>query len=66
MQLSIGGEKGQVRLETEAARDKFVETVGGIIDKYGLTGIDIDFGASRHFSCCCTLTPLAEGQSMHL
>ncbi|KZV83561.1 glycoside hydrolase [Exidia glandulosa HHB12029] len=50
VQLSIGGEKGQVRLETEAARDKFVETVGGIIDKYSLTGIDIDF----------------EGQSMHL
>lgn len=50
VQLSIGGEKGQVQLNTEAARDKFVETVGGIIDKYGLTGIDIDF----------------EGHSMHL
>lgn len=50
VQLSIGGEKGQVRLETEAARDKFVETVSAILDKYHLSGIDIDF----------------EGQSMHL
>jgi len=34
VQLSIGGEKGQVRLETEAARDKFVETISAICDKY--------------------------------
>ena len=48
--ISIGGEKGQVRLETTAARDKFVESVCGIIDKYGLDGLDIDFeGHSLNF-----------------
>lgn len=49
--ISIGGEKGQVRLETAAARDKFVESVCGIIDKYGLDGLDIDFeGHSLNFN----------------
>lgn len=49
--ISIGGEKGQVRLETTAARDKFVQTVCGIIDKYGLDGLDIDFeGHSLNFN----------------
>lgn len=43
VQLSIGGEKGQVQLETAEARDKFVESVSGIIDRYGLDGLDIDF-----------------------
>jgi len=41
--LSIGGQNGQVRLETTAARDAFVRSVGAIIDKYGLNGLDIDF-----------------------
>ncbi|NLU69922.1 chitinase [Streptomyces sp. HNM0574] len=41
--LSIGGQNGQVRLTTTAARDAFVRSVGGIIDKYGLDGVDIDF-----------------------
>ncbi|GAB1642859.1 chitinase [Krasilnikovia sp. MM14-A1259] len=41
--LSIGGEKGQVQLTTTAARDAFVRSVGAIIDKYGLDGVDIDF-----------------------
>ena len=41
--LSIGGANGQVRLETTAARDKFIQTVGNIITKYGLDGLDVDF-----------------------
>lgn len=41
--ISIGGEHGQVRLETEAARDAFVSSVSSIIDTYGLDGLDIDF-----------------------
>lgn len=41
--LSIGGELGQVRLETTAARDKFIQTAGDIIQKYGLDGLDVDF-----------------------
>lgn len=43
VQVSIGGQNGQVRLETTAARDKFVETVSAILDKFHLTGLDIDF-----------------------
>jgi chitinase len=41
--LSIGGQNGQVQLTTTGARDKFVSSVGAIIDKYGLDGVDIDF-----------------------
>ncbi|MEV4093644.1 carbohydrate binding domain-containing protein [Streptosporangium saharense] len=41
--ISIGGQNGQVQLTTTAARDKFVESVGAIIDKYGLDGLDVDF-----------------------
>ncbi|MGL5152741.1 MAG: carbohydrate-binding protein [Clostridium sp.] len=49
--ISIGGEKGQVNLETTAARDNFVRTVSSIIDTYGLDGLDIDFeGHSLYFN----------------
>jgi chitinase len=41
--LSIGGQNGQVQLTTAAARDKFVQSVSAIIDKYGLDGLDVDF-----------------------
>lgn len=41
--ISIGGQNGQVRLATTAARDTFVASVGAIIDRYGLDGLDIDF-----------------------
>jgi chitinase len=41
--ISIGGQNGQVRLETAAARDRFVSSVSAIIDRYGLDGLDIDF-----------------------
>ncbi|MCT2591790.1 chitinase [Streptomyces sp. N2-109] len=43
VQLSIGGQNGQVQLATTAARDKFVQSVSAIIDRYGLDGLDIDF-----------------------
>ncbi|MDL4817417.1 chitinase [Actinomadura opuntiae] len=41
--LSIGGQNGQVRLTTAAARDAFVQSVSEIIDRYGLDGLDVDF-----------------------
>ncbi|MQA27093.1 MAG: chitinase [Micromonosporaceae bacterium] len=41
--LSIGGQNGQVQLTTTAARDRFVSSVGAVIDRYGLDGLDIDF-----------------------
>ncbi|MFR9795872.1 chitinase [Streptomyces sp. MS06] len=41
--ISIGGQNGQVRLTTAAARDAFVASVSKIIDEYGLDGLDIDF-----------------------
>lgn len=41
--LSIGGQNGQVRLTTTAARDAFVRSVGAIIDRFHLDGVDIDF-----------------------
>ncbi|RZU50011.1 chitinase [Krasilnikovia cinnamomea] len=41
--LSIGGEKGVVKLTSTAARDAFVSSVSAIIDRYGLDGVDIDF-----------------------
>ncbi|HWG98585.1 MAG TPA: chitinase, partial [Pilimelia sp.] len=41
--ISIGGQNGQVQLSTTGARDAFVRSVGAIIDKYGLDGLDIDF-----------------------
>ena len=41
--ISIGGANGQVRLETTAARDAFVNSVGTIISKYGFDGLDVDF-----------------------
>ncbi|MGC5362789.1 chitinase [Streptomyces sp. DT24] len=41
--ISIGGQNGQVQLNTTAARDTFVSSVGKIIDEYGLDGLDIDF-----------------------
>ncbi|RKS09389.1 chitinase [Nocardiopsis sp. Huas11] len=41
--LSVGGQNGQVALETAAARDAFVSSASEIIDRYGLDGIDIDF-----------------------
>ncbi|MEV1173942.1 glycosyl hydrolase family 18 protein [Nonomuraea sp. NPDC049784] len=43
MLISIGCQNGQVQLTTAAARDKFVESVSAIIDRYGLDGLDIDF-----------------------
>jgi len=41
--ISIGGANGQVRLETTAARDAFVNSMRSIIETYGFDGMDIDF-----------------------
>jgi chitinase len=41
--ISIGGANGQVQLTSAGARDAFVNSVGAIIDRYGLDGLDIDF-----------------------
>jgi len=41
--LSIVGANGQVSLTTTAARDAFVSSVEGIIDQWGLDGLDVDF-----------------------
>ena len=41
--ISIGGQNGQVQLSSTGARDAFVRSVGAIIDRYGLDGLDIDF-----------------------
>jgi len=41
--ISIGGANGQVQLTSTAARDRFVQSVSAIIDRYGLDGLDIDF-----------------------
>ncbi|QXJ19758.1 carbohydrate binding domain-containing protein [Actinomadura graeca] len=41
--ISIGGQNGQVQLTTAGARDAFVRSVGEIIDRYGLDGLDVDF-----------------------
>lgn len=43
VQISIGGQNGQVQLTTTQARDTFVSSVSAIIDEYGLDGLDIDF-----------------------
>lgn len=40
--LSIGGMYGQVLLSTTADKDKFVNSMIGLIDKYGFDGLDID------------------------
>lgn len=40
--LSIGGQNGVVLLPDATARDKFVKSVSGLVDKYGFDGLDID------------------------
>ncbi|MFD7549239.1 chitinase [Streptomyces sp. NPDC059816] len=41
--ISIGGQNGQVQLNSTSARHAFVTSVSKIIDEYGLDGLDIDF-----------------------
>ncbi|ADV68760.1 chitinase [Deinococcus maricopensis] len=40
--ISLGGANAHIQLNTTAARDNFVRTMGDIIARYGLNGLDID------------------------
>ncbi|MGL5152279.1 MAG: glycosyl hydrolase family 18 protein [Clostridium sp.] len=40
--LSIGGMYGQVLLQTDKDRENFVNSLSGLIDKYGFDGFDLD------------------------
>lgn len=40
--LSLGGAEGTIQVPTDAAREKFMTSLTGLIDKYGFDGIDID------------------------
>ncbi len=42
VQISLGGANGVIVLDSPAARDQFVKTMGDIIAKYGFDGIDLD------------------------
>lgn len=44
--LSIGGANGTVELNTETDKQNFINSVTGIINQYGLNGIDVDFEGS--------------------
>jgi chitinase len=48
--ISIGGANGHVELKTDAQKQAFIEALGGIVQRFGFDGIDIDF----------------EGQSLYL
>ena len=39
---SIGGANGAIFLSTDAAREKFTTSLMGLIDKFGIEGLDID------------------------
>lgn len=40
--LSLGGQNGVVYLNSSDSKDKFVNSLSGLIDKYGFDGIDLD------------------------
>ncbi len=40
--LSIGGQNGVVLLPDNAAKQRFINSIQSLIDKYGFDGIDID------------------------
>ncbi|MGL5152769.1 MAG: carbohydrate-binding protein [Clostridium sp.] len=40
--LSLGGAEGTIQIYTDEARQKFMTSLTGLIDKYGFDGIDID------------------------
>ncbi|MCB5195445.1 chitinase [Deefgea sp. H3-26] len=42
VQISLGGANGVIVLDSAAARDQFIKTMGDIIAKYGFDGIDLD------------------------
>lgn len=40
--LSLGGAEGTIQIPNDAAREKFMTSLTGLIDKYGFDGVDID------------------------
>jgi chitinase len=44
--LSIGGANGTIELNTATDKQNFINSVAGIVNQYGLNGIDIDFEGS--------------------
>ena len=44
--LSIGGANGTVELNTATDKQNFINSVAGIVNQYGLSGIDIDLEGS--------------------
>lgn len=40
--LSLGGAEGTIHVHTDEAREKFMTSLTGLIDKFGFDGIDID------------------------
>lgn len=40
--LSLGGAEGTIQVPNDAAREKFMTSLTGLIDKFGFDGIDID------------------------
>ncbi|WP_373974391.1 glycosyl hydrolase family 18 protein [Chitinibacter sp. SCUT-21] len=42
VQVSLGGANGTIVIDSPAARDVFIQSLGDIIAKYGFNGVDID------------------------
>ncbi len=63
--LSLGGQNGIIHVNSESDKTKFVNSVIGIIDKYGFDGLDIDFeGTSAGTAANSFITPSANAQFM--
>ncbi|MFC4334080.1 glycosyl hydrolase family 18 protein [Salininema proteolyticum] len=48
--LSLGGERGIVRLRSEADRDRFVSSIKNLVETWGFDGIDLDFEGSLYLN----------------
>ena len=44
--ISVGGAEGRIEINSEAASEKFADSMIGIIERFGFEGIDIDFEGS--------------------
>jgi chitinase len=42
VQVSLGGANGTIVIDSPAARDVFIQSLGDIVAKYGFNGVDID------------------------